>query len=604
MVITSNYNASGDSLTEGNVNKDIILPFSSESVSLATAGGKGANLARLVHGGFPVPSGFIVTTEAYDAFVAANELGDVISKAVRQSTPDDPASLESISATIRARFAAGKMPATIAGALQRAYQALGMPPVAVRSSATAEDLPEMSFAGQQDTFLNVVGQDALQEAVVNCWSSLWTARAIGYRARNGIPHEEVSLAVVVQEMVPSEASGVLFTANPLNGKRTEMVIDATLGLGEALVAGRVEPDHYLVDVYHKRILSKRLGSKALAIHGQEGGGTLTTMVEAADRQALPDDAILELARQGQQVAELFGTPQDIEWAWAAGQLYLLQSRPITSLYPLPDGMPMEPLRVLFSFGAIQGMLDPMTPLGQDTIAAAFAGAARLFGYERTIETQRVIFRAGERLWADLTAPLRNGLGRALLRRALPAAEPSIGQVVNQLWDDPRLAPTRTLPQTETIRHIARVMLPVLGRVAASLLWPDANRRRAQRRLEEQVAEAEARSVHASTLHERVGVYEAVLDEAFTVALPHVLPRILAGMAPLLLLNHLAASMRSSHLVLELTRGLPHNVTTEMDLVLWDAAHTIKSDADAAHFFAQHDAAALAAAYQEGALPEV
>ena len=318
-------------------------------------------------------------------------------------------------------------------------------PVAVRSSATAEDLPDLSFAGQQDTFLNVVGDAALLDAVVRCWSSLWTAHAIAYRARNGIPQEGVALAVVVQAMVESESSGVLFTANPLTGKRTETVIDATLGLGEALVSGQVEPDHYVVDAATGRIVSKTLGAKALAIRGQAGGGTTTVAADAAAQQALPDAAILELARLGKRVEqELYaGQPQDIEWAWADGRLFLLQSRAITSLYPLPDGMPAEPLQVLFSLNHVQGMLDPFTPLGQDAIIRAYVALATLFGRHYTPQTER------EAVWpasgSTSTSPRRCAIGwdASCSAGIFGAIEPGAGQAIASVLDDPRLAVERS-----------------------------------------------------------------------------------------------------------------------------------------------------------------
>ncbi len=238
-----------------------ILPLNAANTSLATVGGKGLNLGRLAQAGFTVPTGFLVATDAYLAYVDANDLQAFILDTLADTKFDDPDALQRASHEIRARFAQGLVPTGLVESLQSSYSDLGRPAVAVRSSATAEDLPDMSFAGQQDTFLNVVGDEALLEAVVNCWSSLWTARAIAYRARNDIPQDEVALAVVVQEMVQSEASGVLFTANPLTGKRTEMVIDATLGLGEALVAGLVEPDHYVVDTTDRSDYEQRGGSQ-------------------------------------------------------------------------------------------------------------------------------------------------------------------------------------------------------------------------------------------------------------------------------------------------------------------------------------------------------
>jgi rifampicin phosphotransferase len=341
---------------------EMILPLNSSDADLARAGGKGSNLARLARAALPVPDGFVVTVACYRAYVAANGLEDAIGAALAAPDLDSQPGAERASAQIRAVFSGGTLPDDLAQGLRAAYARLGDRAVAVRSSATAEDLPEMSFAGQQDTYLNILGADNLLRAVVDCWSSLWTARAIAYRLRHGVPHARVAMAVVVQAMVASDSAGVLFTANPLSGLRAEMVVDATLGLGEALVSGQVEPDHYVIDPVQGRILSKTLGRKALAIHPRAEGGTLQVTQERADVQALPDAQILTLARLGQQVADLLGSPQDVEWACAEGVLFLLQARPITALFPLPEGIPAEPLRVLFSFGAVQGMLDPVTPV--------------------------------------------------------------------------------------------------------------------------------------------------------------------------------------------------------------------------------------------------
>ena len=208
------------------------------SISLERGGGKAVNLVRLAASGFPVPPGFVVTTDAYRAVVAANTLDSVIEASFSGLHGSDPAALDRTSALIRAAFAAAEVSDEITGSIRDALAALGDGPVAVRSSATAEDLADASFAGQQDTYLNVVGANAVLDAVVRCWGSLWTARAIGYRAQAGIPHQHVALAVVVQRQIASEASGVAFTADPLSGARNRVVIDATLGLGEALVSGQ------------------------------------------------------------------------------------------------------------------------------------------------------------------------------------------------------------------------------------------------------------------------------------------------------------------------------------------------------------------------------
>ena len=299
-----------------NVDTSLCLPLNAAGATLARTGGKGLNLTKLAQAGFPVPGGFIVTTDGYDAFVNGAGLAGWMAEEVAAIDATHPDALAALSDRIRARFRESVLPPALAETIRSTYASLGRPKVAVRSSATAEDLPDFSFAGQQDTFLNVLGDDALLDAVRECWSSLWTARAIGYRARNSIDQSAVSLAVVVQEMVQSEVSGVLFTANPLSGRRTETVIDATLGLGEALVSGLVQPDHYVTETASGRILEKRLGAKATIIRGVAGGGTVTEAADARGQQALSDKAIAAVTALGKRVADFYASPQDLEWAYA------------------------------------------------------------------------------------------------------------------------------------------------------------------------------------------------------------------------------------------------------------------------------------------------
>jgi pyruvate,water dikinase len=581
----------------------MILPLDAPEAGLAEVGGKGANLARLARAGFPVPGGFLITTAAYHAYVAANDLGPAILAAARAARPDDPASLEEASVAIQALFAGGRVPPELAAAIRDRYAALGRPPVAVRSSATAEDLPDMSFAGQQDTYLHILGDAALEEAVVRCWGSLWTARAIGYRARNGIAPEDVALAVVVQEMVPSEASGVLFTANPLNGRRTEVVIDATLGLGEALVSGQVEPDHYVVAADDGRILGKTLGAKALVIHGQAGGGTVTVAGDAATTQALPDAAIRDLAQLGLRVAAHYQAPQDIEWGWAGGQLYLLQARPITSLYPLPPGATPDSLQIFLSFASVQGVMDPFTPLGQDALRLMFAKGGAMLDIHHTLESQRTIHLAGERLYLDFTPFLRHPIARKIARRALGAIDPGAQQAVEGLWDDPRMAPNAAAVSLDTLRHLAYGFGPIFGRVALNMLRPAARYRFIRRRAEAAITRLADRYRPTATPAQQVAFFEQMLGAVFDIVKPYVIPGAVAGLLPMLVLQRLAAHLPDGNqLMLEMTRGLPHNVTTEMDLALWATARHIQADPPALDAFQQRSAAELAAAYHAGTLP--
>ena len=315
-------------------------------------GGKAANLGELLAAGLPVPDGFCLTTDAYRQATAgdctavdAHRRGGTLAKvhAALQTTPDgDLPAIAALASRARDIIRNAPVPNEVIAAVEQAYAALGdNVPVAVRSSATAEDLPSASFAGQQDTYLNVVGAAAVVEAVRNCWASLWTDRAVSYRASRGIDPAAVALAVVVQRMVDATAAGVLFTANPLTGRRNQAVIDASPGLGEAVVSGAVNPDHFVVDPFTGRVLERRLGDKRIAVRPIPGGGTRTLSSPNGGATAcLTDQQAAELAAFGHRVEGLFGSPQDIEWATAGdGRLWLTQARPITTLFPVRSGPP-------------------------------------------------------------------------------------------------------------------------------------------------------------------------------------------------------------------------------------------------------------------------
>ncbi|WP_104173966.1 PEP/pyruvate-binding domain-containing protein [Arthrobacter sp. Y81] len=306
---------------------------------IAAAGGKGAALGELVRQGFPVPPGFIITTGAYMSFLAETRVGAALEGLFRADSGDGPdigtADGESRSVAIRALFAGTEVPGHLRQEIGAAYAELGGGAVAVRSSATAEDLPGAAFAGQQDTYLNVLGEDAVVQAVADCWASLWTDRAVAYRERQGIDPHGLAIAVVVQRMVPADTAGVMFTANPVTGERGEIVVDASPGLGEAVVAGRVTPEHYVLDRTGKA-LSFAPGGREVVISAAEGGGTQEKPGAPGAGPELAADQLTELARLGQRAQQHFGRPQDIEWAVSGGLLYVLQSRPMTALPPQPQ----------------------------------------------------------------------------------------------------------------------------------------------------------------------------------------------------------------------------------------------------------------------------
>jgi phosphohistidine swiveling domain-containing protein len=394
---------------------ELVAPLERVSrTDVQSAGGKGANLSELVRAGFPVPAGFVVTTAAYDRFVTHSRLGETILRALRE--PSDSG------ATIRAAFEGAPIPPEVERNILAAYQQLGQGPVAVRSSATAEDLPEAAFAGQQDTYLNIVGPHALLDAVRRCWASLWADRAIAYRQRQGVDQPTVKLAVVVQRMVAAEAAGVMFSANPVTGARDEVVVDASPGLGEAVVSGLVTPDHF---VLRKRrwgwsIAERRAGRREVIIRARSGGGTEHvegTAASARHSPALPDWALHRLARLSSAIQRHFGGPQDVEWAWVDGKPCILQARPITAL-PEPPPHANRLQRMLASnFGEMM-RIRPY-PLDMATWLPALAGAVEpllgLLGLDwslnRMFEAEdAVVVRLSATLprptWKTLLAPVR------------------------------------------------------------------------------------------------------------------------------------------------------------------------------------------------------
>jgi phosphohistidine swiveling domain-containing protein/uncharacterized protein YjiS (DUF1127 family) len=588
---------------------------------LPIAGGKGANLGAMIQAGMPVPPGFCVTTRGYNRFVDANTLKKAILDKLAEATSKNVDSLEEASAAIRRLFTSVPIPADIENEIKQAYRDLmstrnagdgaGALPVAVRSSATAEDLPDLSFAGQQDTYLNILGEKELVKAVVQCWASLWTARAIDYRRRNGIPQEEVSLAVVVQCMVQSEVSGVLFTANPLTGKRAETVIDATFGLGEALVSGMVEPDHYVVE--DGLILEKTLGSKSLSIHGLAGGGTQTINQAGKDRQALPDAEILKLEEIGRKAEEFFGSPQDMEWGWAEGRLYVLQSRAITTLFPIPGGLQTRPLEAFFSVASWQGMVDPFSQAGQDILLCLIFGIGQAFGIQTTASSQNILKVANRRLFLRISPLIRSQFGRTITRVALEAIDPVARKIIDELFEMPAFTISGKGMPFMTGLNLTRVFLPTLRGTLTNWVSPMRGRWLLQKQIDrlledirtgrrevEGLISGSDRSMYLPAL---VHFIEEKPRTAPRYLLPYLLPAVASGQVPIqVLIRSVDDIPDGPNLVMELTRGLPYNVTTEMDLKLWQLSRAIINDPDSLDTFLNHHADELAGMYASCEMP--
>ena len=389
-----------------------------DQTQVALVGGKGAHLGELSRiEGLRVPAGFCVTTDAFRRAMSTVPSVDERLDRLSRLSPDDREAVRTLSAEIRRALEGTVVPDDLMAAITGAVARLGpRAAYAVRSSATAEDSPAASFAGQQDTYLNVVGPAAVLEHVSRCWASLFTERAVTYRLRNGSEHRKAHMAVVVQRMVSPQAAGVLFTADPVTSNRKVACVEATFGLGEALVAGRVHADVY--KVRDGEVVATAVATKELALRALPTGGTEEQAVEPErqEQPALTDDQVVRLTQLGRRIEAHFGHPQDIEWCLVDDGFQIVQSRPITTLFPVPAAGDQEN-HVYVSVGHQQMMTDPMKPLG-------------LSLWQLT--ALRPMYEAGGRLFVDVAEALASPTSRAGLLEALGRSDPLIGDALQAI----------------------------------------------------------------------------------------------------------------------------------------------------------------------------
>src|SRR5438132_5157024 len=391
-----------------------------DQTQVAVVGGKGAHLGELSRiEGIRVPAGFCVTTDAFRRIREdAPSLGNRLSRLSRLN-PDDREAIRTRSAEIRGTLEGIVVPDDVAAAITRPLARLGeQAAYAVRSSATGEDLPAASFAGQHDTYLNVVGPAAILQHVGRCCASLFTERAVTYRLRNGFDHRKVHMAVVVQQMVFPQAAGILFTADPVTGNRKVASVEASFGLGEALVSGLVNADVY--KVRDGEVVARTVATKRLAIKAAPAGGTHEQAIEPErqEQPALTDAQVVRLALLGRRIEAHFGHPQDIEWCLVDDGFQIVQSRPITTLFPIPETGDQEN-HVYVSVGHGQMMTDPMKPLG-------------LSVWQLTAMVP--MHEAGGRLFVDVTQILASPASRAGLVGLLGKSDPLIGDAFQTILD--------------------------------------------------------------------------------------------------------------------------------------------------------------------------
>ncbi|WP_427164712.1 rifamycin-inactivating phosphotransferase [Streptomyces sp. C1-1] len=525
-----------------------------DETQVALVGGKAAHLGGLARiDGVRVPGGFCVTTDAFQRIMArVPAMGDRLDE-LSHLNPGDREEIGTLSARIRRAVEGIALPDDLAAAVTGALARHGEHAAyAVRSSATAEDLPTASFAGQQDTYLNVVGTTAVLRHISRCWASLFTERAVTYRQRNGIDHRTVQMAVVVQRMVRPQAAGILFTADPVTGDRKVATVDAGFGLGEALVSGLVNPDVF--KVRDGEVIARTIAAKERALHALPDGGTQEKAVDARLREqpALTDEQVLRLVRLGRDIEAHFGRPQDIEWCLVDDDFRFVQSRPVTTLFPVPETDDQD-AHVYVSVGHQQMMTDAMRPLGLSVWRLTAMAPMR---------------EAGGRLFVDVTRQLSSPAGRARLLDLIGRGDPLTRDALETVLDRDGFIPT--LPDAGPGGP------PAGGAAAPSIETDPAVVTELIKRNEEFLAALE------HDIPNRTGpalfdfLLEAFEEHKRVLTDPLNLPAIMAGMEATWWLNdNLLEWLGEKNAADTLTLSAPGNVTSEMGLALLDVADAVR-----------------------------
>ena len=520
---------------------------------VALVGGKGAHLGELTRiDGVRVPPGFCVTTDAFRRISADTAAIEDLLDQLSRLQPDDREAIQALGAEVRRTVRAIAIPDDLAVAVMRRLERLGEEAAyAVRSSATAEDLPTASFAGQHDSYLNVVGRASILEHISRCWASLFTERAISYRLRNGIDHRQVQMAVVVQRMAFPRAAGILFTADPVTSNRKVASVDAGFGLGDALVSGLVNADGY--KVRDGDVVARTVATKRLSVHASPSGGTEERAIEPErqEQPALTDAEVLRLVRLGRRIEAHFGRPQDIEWCLAGDEFQIVQSRPITTLFPIPETGDEEN-HVYVSVGHQQMMTDPMKPLG-------------LSFWQMT--TPRPMAEAGGRLFVDVTEILASPAGRDGLIDALGRSDPLIGDALRTVVEREGFLPSPPDDATTwkppgagsaSIETDPAIVTELIDRVQASLAA-------LKRDIRTRSGPALFDFIRAD-----IGELRQMQHE------PRNMQVIMAGMEATWWLNdRMLEWLGEKNAADSLTQSVPHNITSEMGLALLDVADAIR-----------------------------
>jgi len=553
---------------------------------LPLVGGKGANLGEMTKAGFPVPYGFCVTTEAYKKFIEYNDLAKFIAENVKDARLEN---ITELGLKIRNKLSSSEIPAELEAKIINSVHKIGIDNYyAVRSSATAEDLAFASFAGQQDTYLNIKGEQALLNSIKDCWASLFTDRAILYRIKNKIEHEKVHMSVVVQKMILPEVSGIMFTADPVSGHRGIISIDASYGLGEALVSGLVSPDIYKFKKSSFQVESKNIAEKKLAIMPIQGGGTKKVEItgEKSVNQVMKDSEIIKLAELGMKIEKHYGCPQDIEWCMDRKELFIVQSRPITSLFPLPSPIPNDSgMHVYLSLNHLQVMTDPISPLGLDV----FRNMLTPDKASRIKSEYKFAPSSAGRIYGDVSEVLKFKKGRQILVSALKNMDAMLGEALAELVN--REDFTGKLDKNKiSKRKVIKFITPILIKVGMNLIIKNTDDTAKAMNVfieqyEEKVSKAIKGKKHGIEKLDAINEYSVIINDFIKIVIPNLAP----GLISLKFLESMEKKLLgTTDYVNTISKGLEGNVTTEMGLLIGDLADMIRKSPELIKEFQSED----------------
>ncbi|CZR95808.1 MULTISPECIES: phosphoenolpyruvate synthase [Clostridioides] len=544
--------------------------------SFNLVGGKGFNLGKMTKRNLPVPEGFCITTDAFYKFIEPLKDNDLF-KQLDNVDVDDLEKIQELTSSLRDLIIEKSLSDSIKQNIKEAIESIGEDDFyAVRSSATAEDLPDMSFAGQQDTYLNVHGFENLIENVKYCWASLYTQRAVVYRKKNNLNEDNVLISVVVQKMVDSQKSGIMFTADPINNNYNHLTIDAGFGLGESLVGGLITPDLYKVNKNENKIIAKEINAKKLAIYRKNDGGTEQILLDKNKQkeQVLSEREIYNVAQLGHEIEEYYQTPQDIEWAIdESGKIYILQSRMITSLYPRVENSNRNgKSQVYISASHIQVMTKPIKPLGLDIFK-------RVMPFDRVEEGSnfKIMSQAGGRLYANCTEILRLPIRDKIIKDLMPNVDYLVASALGEYIEKYPLK--KKLPSKTTLKMAKNLIIPILKISKQNYAFdkkPDALASLVE--LKEELIDDVYRNINkGNDLCEKIVIVEELLSAFIFKLAKQLIPNVAPGILSDRKLRNMLEELDLLYLEDSFVSGLEGNITTEMGLRVGDLADLIRDN---------------------------